>query len=136
MLAKTRIVVRAVWIGILSWLIPFAVAFSMYPLKRSNAPLFTTLMYLVELATAGVLLHLYFRKRRLSVREAGLVGTLWMAINLILDYPMFAFGPMKMTPLGYYSEIGLVYLTFPVLAILAARLGLLVDTRKEPEVKR
>jgi hypothetical protein len=36
---------------------------------------------------------------------------------------MFAFGPMKMTPLGYYSEIGLVYLTFPVFAILAARLA-------------
>jgi hypothetical protein len=45
-----------------------------------------------------------------------------MAINFVLDYPMFAFGPMKMTPLGYYSEIGLVYLTFPVFAILAARL--------------
>jgi hypothetical protein len=42
---------------------------------------------------------------------------------------------MKMTPLGYYSEIGLVYLTYPVFAILAARLGLLTDTKKEPEVK-
>lgn len=123
MVARARTVLRAAGIGILSWLIPFAVAFSMYPLKKSNAQLFTTLMYLVELATAGALLHLYFRKRRVSVQEAGLVGTLWMVINLVLDYPMFAFGPMKMTPLGYYSEIGLVYLTFPVFAMLAAQLG-------------
>ncbi len=36
---------------------------------------------------------------------------------------MFAFGPMKMTPLGYYSEIGVVYLTFPVFSILAVRLA-------------
>jgi len=123
MLAQTRIVVRAIGIGLLSWLIPFVAGFAAFPLKKTNAPLFSTVMYLVVLITAGVLLHLYFRKRSVSVREAGLVGILWMAINLILDYPMFAFGPMKMTPLGYYSEIGLVYLTFPVFAILAARLA-------------
>jgi hypothetical protein len=36
---------------------------------------------------------------------------------------MFAYGPMKMTALGYYSEIGLVYLTFPIFAMMAARLA-------------
>ena len=136
MLAQTRIVVRAIGIGLLSWLIPFVAGFAAFPLKKTNAPLFSTVMYLVVLITAGVLLHLYFRKRSVSVREAGLVGILWMAINLILDYPMFAFGPMKMTPLGYYSEIGFVYLTFPVFAILAARLSLSGDTRKQAEAKR
>jgi hypothetical protein len=120
--AQTRHVARAVSIGFFSWLIPFVAGFAAFPVKKINAPLFSSIMYLVELAAAGTLLHLYFRKRSISVREARLVGTLWMAINLILDYPMFAFGPMKMTPLGYYSEIGLVYLTFPVFAILAARL--------------
>ena len=114
---------RAIWIGFVSWLIPFVAGFAAFPLKKTNAPLFSTVMYLVVLATAGVLLHFYFRKRNVTVREAGLVGTLWMVINLILDYPMFAFGPMKMTPIGYYSEIGLVYLTFPMFAILAARLA-------------
>ena len=114
---------RAIWIGFLSWLIPFVAGFAAFPVKKINAPLFSSIMYLVVLATAGVLLHFYFRKRSVSVREAGLVGTLWMAINLVLDYPMFAFGPMKMTPLSYYSEIGLVYLTFPVFAMLAARVA-------------
>jgi hypothetical protein len=123
MVAPTRLVARAVWIGFLSWLIPFAISFLVFPLKKSNASLFSTLMYLVVLATAGALLHLYFRKRSVSVREAGLVGVLWLAINLILDYPMFAYGPMKMTPLSYYSEIGLVYVTFPVFAMLATRLA-------------
>ncbi len=69
---------------IFSWLIPFVVGFAAFPVKKSNAPLFSSTMYLVVLATAGALLHLYFRKRSISAREAGLVGVLWLAINLIL----------------------------------------------------
>jgi len=135
MVAQARIVARAVGIGLLSWLIPFVISFAVFPFKKANAPLFSSVMYLVELITAGVLLNLYFRKRRISVEEAGLVGALWLAINLILDFPMFAFGPMKMTPLSYYSEIGLVYLTFPIFAMLAARLSLSTGKKNGPEVK-
>jgi len=43
-------------------------------------------------------------------------------MNLVFDYPMFAYGPMKMTAPAYYSEIGMSYLTFPALAFWAARL--------------
>jgi hypothetical protein len=50
-------------------------------------------------------------------------GALWFVMNLAFDYPNFAFGPMKMTPLASYSEIGLVYLTFPVFGLMAARLA-------------
>jgi hypothetical protein len=123
MSAQTRAVTRAILFGLLSWVIPFVAGFALFPLKKSNAPLFSTLMYLVVLVTAGALLNFYFRKRAVSVRESALVGAVWLAINLVCDYPMFAYGPMKMTPLGYYSEIGLVYLTYPVFAILAARMA-------------
>lgn len=123
MAAQTRIAARAVLIGLLSWFIPFVLGILLFPIKKANAPLFSTLMYLVVLATAGLLLLWYFRKHAVSFGEAAAVGTLWLFINLILDYPMFAYGPMKMTPLGYYSEIGLVYLTFPVFSLLAARLA-------------
>jgi len=111
---------RALWFGLLSWLIPFFLSFFIFFLKKSNAPLFSTIMYLVVLLTAGILLALYFRNRPVTVREALLVGSLWFVMNLVFDYPMFAYGPMKMTALGYYSEIGLVYLTFPVFAFLSA----------------
>jgi hypothetical protein len=121
--AQTRAVTRAILFGLLSWLIPFVAGFVLFPLKKSNAPLFSTLMYMVVLVTAGLLLAWYFRKRAVSIREAALVGATWLAINFVCDYPMFAYGPMKMTPLGYYSEIGLVYLTYPVFAILAARIA-------------
>jgi hypothetical protein len=35
---------------------------------------------------------------------------------------MSIFGPMKITALGYYSEISRAYLMFPVFALMAARL--------------
>ena len=123
MSAQTRAVARAALFGLLSWVIPFVVSFGLFPLKKTNAALFSTLMYLVVLVIAGALLNFYFRKRAVSVREAALGGAAWLAINLICDYPMFAFGPMKMTPIGYYSEIGLVYLTYPIFAVMAARMA-------------
>jgi hypothetical protein len=123
MTTEGRAVLRAVLLGLLSWLIPFVTGFALFPVKRLNVPLFTTLMYLVVLVTAGGLLLWYFRKRVVSGREATLVGSLWLAINLVFDFPMFAFGAMKMTAVEYYSEIGLVYLTFPLFGLLAAQLA-------------
>jgi len=120
---QPRTIRRALLLGFISWLVPLAIAFGLFPLKRTNAALFTTLMYLVVLATAGNLMGLYFRMRAVAVNEATLVGVLWLAMNLLFDFPMFAFGPMKMTVVGYYSEIGLVYLTFPLFGLLAARLA-------------
>lgn len=114
---------RIAALGFLSWLIPFAVSFVLFPLKASNAPLFGTLMGLVVLLTAGALLKAHFRGRAATMREAVAAGALWFAMNLALDYPMFAFGPMKMTAWAYYSEIGFSYLAFPVFAFGAARLA-------------
>jgi hypothetical protein len=113
---------RVLVLGLLSWVIPFLISFLVFPLKKSNAPLFSTVMTLVVVLTAGVLFPAYFRGRVASVSEAVLVGVLWFIMNLILDYPMFAYGPMKMTVARYYSEIGLSYLIFPAFAFGAARL--------------
>ena len=114
---------RAAALGLLSWAIPFAISFPLLPLKKSNPPLFETLMALVVLLTAGVLLKLYFRGRGVTIGEAAMAGALWFAMNLTFDYPMFAFGPMRMSPAAYYSEIGLTYLIFPIFAWGAATLA-------------
>ncbi|MBZ5619820.1 MAG: hypothetical protein LAQ69_14010 [Acidobacteriia bacterium] len=114
---------RATLLGLLSWLAPFLISLLAFPLKRTNAPLFETLMTVVTLMTAALLLPRCFRDRVAPVHAAVLVGAAWMAINLVLDYPMFAFGPMKMDASKYYSEIGLDYLIFPVFAFGAARLA-------------
>ena len=115
--------IRAVLLGFFGWFIPFAASFLLFPVRRANAPLFATIMYLVLLLTAGALFSLYFRGRILRPAEAMLVGFLWLVMSLGFDFPLFAFGPMKMTAIAYYSEVGLVYLTFPVFALLAASLA-------------
>jgi hypothetical protein len=114
---------RATLLGFASWFIPFAISFLVFPLKKSNAPLFETLMMLIVIVTAGALFQIYFRGRTISVPEALLVGLLWLAVNLAMDYPMFAYGPMKMPASVYYSHIGLDYLTFPVFGFFASRLA-------------
>lgn len=113
---------RALSLGFFSWLIPFLASLLAFPLKRPNAPLFSTVMTLVVILTAGALFKIYLRERVPLVSEAVLVGVLWVVMNLILDYPMFAYGPMKMDVAKYYSEIGLSYLIFPAFAFGAARL--------------
>jgi uncharacterized membrane protein YpjA len=113
---------RVLPLGFLSWVIPFVISFLAFPLKKSNAPLFSTVMTLVVVLTAGALFPAYFRGRVTLVSEAVLVGVVWVVMNLILDYPMFAYGPMKMSAAKYYSEIGLSYLIFPAFAFGAARL--------------
>jgi hypothetical protein len=114
---------RAALLGFGSWLIPFVISFLVFPVKKSNAPLFETLMTLVVLVTAGAMFQLYFRGRAISVREALFVGLLWVAVNLAMDYPMFNYGPMKMRASVYYSQIGLDYLTFPAFGFWASRLA-------------
>lgn len=114
---------RAFLLGLLSWAIPFAVSLAAFPLKRVNAPLFEAVMTLVLVMTAGVLFGSYFRGRSVAAGEAVVVGALWPAVNLVFDYPMFAYAPMKMTAAKYYSEIGVDYLVFSAFALAASRLA-------------
>jgi hypothetical protein len=113
---------RALALGFLSWLLPFLFSFLVFPLKKANSPLFSTVMYLVLILVAAPLRDRYFRDIGAPrVSEAALLGFLWLAINLTMDYPMFAYGPMKMTAVHYYSEIGAAYLLYPAFLILSVR---------------
>jgi uncharacterized membrane protein YpjA len=111
---------RAALLGLMSWLVPFGLALLLFPLKGINPPLFGNVMSVIVLLTAGMLMPVYFQHRVIFMTEALLIGILWLVINLILDYPMFAYGPMKMTAGQYYSEIGFAYLLFPAFALGAA----------------
>jgi hypothetical protein len=116
---------RALALGFLSWLLPFLFSFLVFPLKKASAPLFSTVMYLVLILVAAPLRDRYFRNSAAPrAGEAALLGFLWLAINLAMDYPMFAYGPMKMTAGRYYSEIGAAYLLFPAFLTLSFRTAL------------
>jgi hypothetical protein len=104
---------RALALGFLSWLLPFVFSFLVYPIKQANASLFETIMAVAVIFVAALLGRRYFRGGTPRVAEAALLGFLWLAINLILDYPMFFYGPMRMSAAHYYSEIGAGYLLYP-----------------------
>jgi hypothetical protein len=114
---------RALTLGLLSWLGPFAFSFLVFPLKRASAPLFETVMALALVATAAALGRRYFRAGNGKPGEAALLGAVWLLINLALDYPMFAYGPMRMTAARYYAEIGSAYLLYPAFLTGAAWLA-------------
>lgn len=105
---------RAAGLGFLSWLAPFVFSFAVFPLKHASPALFDTLMALALVVIGALLARRYFRGDGApGVAEAALLGFVWLAINLALDYPMFAYGPMKMAAAKYYAEIGAGYLLYP-----------------------
>jgi hypothetical protein len=111
---------RALALGFLSWLVPFAISFCIYPLKKASEPLFETAMSLVLVGVGGGLSRRYFRDEAPGVVPALALGIVWAAINVVFDYPMFAYGPMRMSAARYYSEIGAGYLLYPTFLACAA----------------
>ncbi len=101
------------------WLIPFAVAFVIFPLRESSRPLFESIMP-VAIAVATVMFGvLYFRRvTRQHLREGILIGLIWLVMCLLIDMPLMLLGgPMQMTLSEYISDIGVTYLMIPVITI-------------------
>jgi hypothetical protein len=118
---------RAFALGFLLWLIPFAVAIAIFPLKRSGSPLFDTVMSVVVVSAAILCITLYFAGRDGNlIRESLAVGLLWMVMSQVLDLSMFMWGPMKMPFAAYMADIGLAYVVYP---IMTAGTGVLLQKR-------
>ena len=65
-----------------------------------------------------VFVNLYFRGGRIcSMKEGALVGLMWLATNLLLDLPLFSYGPMRMSLREYVADIGLTYLIIPAITL-------------------
>ena len=110
---------HALLFGFLIWLVPFMVAFVIFPLRESARPLFESIMPLtVALVTTGCAV-LYFRRVvSNTVREGILLGLIWWLISLVIDAPLMLLGgPMQMTLAEYVSDIGLTYALMPIITV-------------------
>lgn len=109
---------RALLFGFLLWLIPFIVAFFIFPLRESERPLFETIMAVTVTVAVVVLSILHFGKIEGGyLKEAVKIGILWFLISVVIDLLMFMWGPMKMTFLNYMYDIGFTYLIYPTVTV-------------------
>lgn len=110
---------RALLFGFFIWLIPFAVAFMIFPLRESARPLFESIMPVVVTLAAVTFGVLYLKRVNQNwLREGALVGLIWLGISVLIDAPLMLFGgPMKMTIGEYVADIGLTYLIIPAVTV-------------------
>src|SRR3989338_8770243 len=104
--------------GFLIWLIPFIVAFLIFPIRESNRALFESIMPVVITICVVFFAHLYFKKADNYYKKEGiLLGLTWLAISFVIDLTMFMQGPMKMLFADYVMDIGITYLIIPTITI-------------------
>jgi hypothetical protein len=104
--------------GFLSWFVTFAASVCLFPLKKSDEHSFEILMGIVLTACTVAFTVLYFRNIRTRfLREGALLGAAFFCCNILFDLPMFSFGPMQIPWSRYLKEIGLAYLSMPIIAL-------------------
>ncbi len=110
---------KVVLFGFLIWLIAFAVAAMIFPLRTSQRPLFESIMPVVITVSTVLFAVLYFRNLKAGFRQKGiLIGVVWLIINLAIDLPLFLLeSPMQMSFADYIMDIGVTYLIIPVITI-------------------
>jgi hypothetical protein len=94
-------------------LIPFVVAFLVFPFHESNRPFFESVMAVVVTLSA-VVLGLRYVNRSAGGVEGLVLGLLWLGLCVLIDAPLMLFGgPMEMTVGQYLADIALTYLAIP-----------------------
>jgi len=75
-------------------------------------------MGIVLTACTLIFTSIYFHKIQTAFsREGALLGLAFVTCNILFDLPMFSAGPMRMPLLHYLKEIGIAYLSMPVVSI-------------------
>ena len=117
--------VKSLLFGVVLWITVFISSFFIFPLKASNPPFFETLISIFLVLFTVIVSSLYFSKTELNIKNALSAGITWMLVNIIIDLPLFSFGPMKKDLADYFTDIGLTYLIIPVITtgIAAVSLG-------------
>lgn len=116
--------------GFLVWLIPFIAAVPFYTPEGEpliDIFLFKTIMILVgALAGVGLLVRYFKTVTENYLRESVRIGGLWLVMNWALDFAvLLQLNPMSLS--AYFGEIGLRYLTIPIISI---GMGYLLENRK------
>jgi hypothetical protein len=44
-----------------------------------------------------------------------ITGLIWAVVNILIDLPLFSYGPMKKSLPDYFTDIGLTYSMIPII---------------------
>ena len=109
-------------LGILTWAVPFLLSIPLLPLMTSDPAFFKTIMIVSGTATGMAALVYYFKDvKKDPVREGAVLGISWLLINWILDF-LILLPLSKQTLPRYFLEIGLEYISLPIMTIGAGYL--------------
>jgi hypothetical protein len=119
--------------GFLIWLIPFVTSFFIFTLRESDRYFFETLMTLILVGATSFVLIRYSKRNPIDSAQEGLmVGLIWLFLNLFLDFFVFIIGPLRMDAFAYLKEIGLDYLTIPIITTMIGILHRESPAQKNP----
>jgi|SRR5438309_11691767 len=108
---------RLLLFGSLSWLLTFGASICLFPLKNDER-LFEMLMGIVLTLCTVLFTLLYFRKVRAGLlREGAVLGAAFLVCNILFDLPTFMTGPMQIPLSRYLKDIGIAYLSMPIVSI-------------------
>lgn len=124
-----KLLTKNILLGVLSWLIPFAVSFLFYKqdgqLVVPYATFKSTIM-VVGVISGCYLLYRYFKFVDSDfIKNGAIVGLFWFAINIILDV-VILIPIMKTNFADYFMSIGLSYFAIPV---ISATMGYLLHLK-------
>jgi len=126
---KGKLIVKNIFLGFLSWLIPFAVSFVFYkPGGELIVPYatFKSTIMVVGIIAGCYLLFRYFKFLDNDfIRNGVIVGLSWFAINIILD-ALILIPIMKTSFSDYFMSIGLSYISIPIISVT---IGYLLDRK-------
>lgn len=129
-----KLIAKNLFLGFLSWLIPFVVSFLFFKPGGELAVPYATFksgIMVVGIISGCYLLMRYFKFVDSEfIRNGIIVGVSWFVINILLDAAILI-PIMNTTFTDYFVSIGLSYLCIPVISIT---MGFLLDKRSSSSV--
>lgn len=120
---------KNILLGLLSWLLPFALSFLFYKpggILAVPYATFKTSITVIGVISGCYLLYRYFKFVYSNfIRNGVIVGFSWFAINILLD-SLILIPMMKTTFAAYFLSIGLSYIAIPV---ISTTLGFLLESK-------
>jgi hypothetical protein len=121
------LIIRNIFFGFLSWLIPFGVAFFFYNRNGEllvSYDLFKSIMIVVGAIVGCYLLYRYFKiLSNHYILNGFIIGFSWFAINIIMD-SIVLIPMMKTTFINYFFSIGMRY---TVILVMSITIGYLLE---------